>query len=87
MPRIFGLAVLTIFLLSVGGCKTPPERRVDDAGAKIPSQWSGTNESTQPTLDHWVEAFGDPELSALVHAALVDNYDLKAAGTRVRAAG
>ncbi len=86
MPRIFGLAVFTIFLMGVGGCKTPPERRVDDAGAKIPSQWSGTNESTQPTRDHWVEAFGDPDLSALVHTALADNYDLKAAGTRVRAA-
>lgn len=86
MPKIFGLAILSIFLLSIGGCKTAPERRADDAGAKIPSHWSGTGESGQPAPAHWVETFGDPDLSALVHSALADNYDLKAAATRVNAA-
>jgi NodT family efflux transporter outer membrane factor (OMF) lipoprotein len=86
MPKILGLAILSIFLVGIGGCKTPPERRADDAGAKIPSHWNGTRESGQPPPEHWVEAFGDPDLSALVHSALADNYDLKAAATRVNAA-
>lgn len=86
MPKILGLAILSIFLVSIGGCKTAPERRAEDAGAKIPSQWSGTSESSQPAPVHWVETFGDPDLSALVHSALADNYDLKAAATRVNAA-
>ncbi|MDQ3186792.1 MAG: efflux transporter outer membrane subunit [Pseudomonadota bacterium] len=86
MPRILELAILSIFLAGIGGCKTAPERRAEDAGAKIPSHWSGTSESSQPTPEHWVEAFGNPDLSALVHSALADNYDLKAAAARVDAA-
>lgn len=86
MPKILGLAVLSIFLVGIGGCKTAPERRAEDAGAKIPSHWSGTSESSQPVAEHWVEAFGNPDLSALVNSALADNYDLKAAAARVDAA-
>lgn len=87
MPRILGLVVLfSIFLIGIGGCKTVPERRADDAGATIPSHWSGTGEVAQPAPEHWVETFGNPDLSALVHSALADNYDLKAAAARVDAA-
>jgi outer membrane protein, multidrug efflux system len=86
MPRILGFTILSMLLIGIGGCKTAPQRHVEDAGAKIPSHWSGINESSQPTAEHWVEAFGDPDLSALVHSALADNYDLKAAATRVNAA-
>lgn len=70
----------------MSGCKTAPERRAEDAGAKIPHHWSGTRESSQPPPEHWVEAFGNPALSALVHSGLADNYDLKAAAARVDAA-
>ncbi|MDN5882226.1 MAG: efflux transporter outer membrane subunit, partial [Nitrosospira sp.] len=86
MPKLLGPAILSIFLIGIGGCKTAPERRVDDAGARIPSHWSATGESGQPPPEHWVEAFGNPDLSALVHSALADNYDLKAAAARVDAA-
>ncbi|SFW33661.1 efflux transporter outer membrane subunit [Nitrosovibrio sp. Nv17] len=36
--------------------------------------------------DRWVEIFGDPTLSAVVHDALTANYDLKVAAARVDAA-
>jgi NodT family efflux transporter outer membrane factor (OMF) lipoprotein len=71
--------------MGVSGCKTPPQRHMEDAGAKIPSYWSAS-ESSRPVPEHWVQAFGDPDLSALVQSALVENYDLKAAAARLDAA-
>jgi NodT family efflux transporter outer membrane factor (OMF) lipoprotein len=59
---------------------------MEDAGAKIPSYWSSADESSQPVPQHWVQTFGDPDLSALVQSALAENYDLKAAAARLDAA-
>jgi NodT family efflux transporter outer membrane factor (OMF) lipoprotein len=86
MKGILGTVILSVLLIGMGGCKTPPQRHMEDAGAKIPSHWSGASEYGQPVPEHWVEAFGDPDLSALVHSALAENYDLKAAVARVDAA-
>ncbi len=87
MPRISKLAILSmLLLLGVGGCKAPPLRHAGDAGANIPTQWTGASEASQPTTPHWVESFSDPNLSGLVQSGLADNYDLKAAATRLDAA-
>jgi NodT family efflux transporter outer membrane factor (OMF) lipoprotein len=87
MPGLLGPVILSMLLIGIGGCKTPPQRYVEDAGAQIPSHWSGNNEAAAlPVPERWVEAFGDPDLSALVQSALAENYDLKAAVTRVDAA-
>jgi NodT family efflux transporter outer membrane factor (OMF) lipoprotein len=59
---------------------------MEDAGAKIPSYWGDAGESSRPVPEHWVQAFGDPDLSALVQSALAENYDLKAAAARLDAA-
>jgi NodT family efflux transporter outer membrane factor (OMF) lipoprotein len=87
MPRIPKLAILSMLLLiGASGCKAPPVRHAEDAGAEIPSHWTGANGSSQPTPEQWVESFGDPNLSSLIHSGLADNYDLKAAATRLDAA-
>ena len=87
MPGILGSVILSMLLIGVAGCKTAPQRHVEDTGARIPSHWSGAGESpAQPVPEHWVEAFGDPDLSALVQSALTNNYDLKAAAARLDAA-
>ena len=75
-----------LLLIGASGCKTAPVRHAEDAGAEIPSHWTGANGSSQPTPEHWVESFGDPDLSSLIHSGLADNYDLKAAATRLDAA-
>jgi outer membrane protein, multidrug efflux system len=75
-----------LLLIGVSGCKAPPVRHAEDAGAEIPSHWTGANGSSQPTQEQWVESFGDPQLSSLIHSGLADNYDLKAAATRLNAA-
>jgi len=87
MPRIPRLAILSMLLLiGASGCKAPPVRQAGDAGAAIPSHWTGANGSIQPRQEQWVESFGDPNLSSLIHSGLADNYDLKAAATRLNAA-
>ena len=87
MPRISKLAILSmLLLLGVGGCKAPPLRHAGDAGAEIPTQWTGASEASQPTTPNWVESFDDPKLSGLIQRGLADNYDLKAAATRLDAA-
>jgi NodT family efflux transporter outer membrane factor (OMF) lipoprotein len=85
MQGILGIIILSLLLMGVSGCKTSPQRYMEDAGAKIPSYWSAS-ESSRPVPEHWVQAFGDPDLSALVQSALVENYDLKAAAARLDAA-
>ncbi|MBA4143009.1 MAG: efflux transporter outer membrane subunit [Nitrosospira sp.] len=86
MPRIFATTIISIFLIGIGGCKTPPQRGGGEVEAGIPAQWYANNESPAPAAEHWVESFGDPKLSALVHSALAENYELKAAAARVKAA-
>jgi multidrug efflux system outer membrane protein len=86
MPRIPTLAILSVLLIGAGGCKTAPLRYAGDAGAEIPAQWTGSREATHPATPHWVDSFGDPNLSGLIHSGLANNYDLKAAATRLDAA-
>lgn len=87
MPGLIGSVILSMLLSGIAGCKTPPQRHVEDAGAKIPSHWSSNNEAAAlPVPERWVETFGDPDLNALVRSALAENYDLKAAAARVDAA-
>jgi outer membrane protein, multidrug efflux system len=86
MPKIIAISVISIFLLGIGGCKTAPQRHAEDVGAAIPEHWRANSESPQPAPGNWVETFDDPGLSALVNSALAENYELKAAAARVKAA-
>ncbi|WON74767.1 efflux transporter outer membrane subunit [Nitrosospira sp. Is2] len=86
MPQLLALTLLSIVLVCVGGCWTIPQRHVSDVGAAIPAEWGANREISRPAPQHWVETFDDPNLSALVQSALANNYDLKAAATRLDAA-
>ncbi len=77
---------LLFFLLAFGGCGTAPERDARDVGVSLPSHWTGIHETSPAVSEHWVDAFADPALSALVQESLAGNYDLKAAAARVDAA-
>lgn len=83
MIRVF-IGIALFFILA--GCITPPQRQVEEVGAPIPDQWVEDEKFNQPVPTQWVETFGDLKLSALVDAALVNNYELKAAAARVDAA-
>lgn len=86
IQKILAVTVISICLIGIGGCKTAPQRHADDVGAAIPAQWNASNQRPQPAPGHWVETFGDPNLSALVQNGLAENYELKAAAARVKAA-
>jgi len=47
----------------------------------------GGGSQVGPMPDNWIESFHDPELEALVDEALVNNLNLRAAASRVEAAG
>jgi multidrug efflux system outer membrane protein len=72
-------------VLFTASCATAPERDAISM-TKSPPQWSTVNSSNNPIATQWLNAFNDPELSALVHDALNNNYDLKAAAARVDSA-
>ena len=72
-------------VLFTASCATVPERDAISM-TKSPPQWSTVNSFNNPIATQWISAFNDPELSALVQAALNNNYDLKAAAARVDSA-
>lgn len=86
MPKLFVIVAISIFLAGMSGCKTTPPRHLGDVGAAIPAKWHASEAPAQPAPAHWVETFGDPDLSALVDSALMENYELKAVAARVKAA-
>lgn len=77
------LGTIFIFLVSIGGCKTLPQRDLKEVGVEIPAHWSGAQESDRSLPEHWIETFGDQSLSDLVRNALTENYELKAVAARV----
>lgn len=75
-----------VVLLSVAllGACTPAKRpRPEAAGVTPPSTWRTTLPGTAPIAANWWEAFGDPELTRLVTAALANNPDIAVAVARV----
>jgi outer membrane protein, multidrug efflux system len=77
--------VISVIMVLAAGCTTAPERNGIEL-ANPPPQWTSANASGHPTATQWLGVFADPTLSALVHDALANNYDLKAAAARVDAA-
>jgi len=63
-----------------------PEHHAEDVGAKIPEHWSAGVQPNAASFAHWLDTFHDPALTALVRAALADNYDIKAKAARVEKA-
>lgn len=72
-------------LLIAAACAARPERTAGNTRGEIPEYWMADESSTAQIMDEWVVSFADPALTSLVHAALNNNYGLKAAA-RVDAA-
>ena len=73
-------------VLIAASCANAPERNAANTHGVIPSQWTAAKSSKVHIANKWVESFADPALTALVNAALNNNFDLKAAAARVDAA-
>lgn len=75
----------TVILVTTS-CTATPERNAANTNGVITSHWTAAKPSTAHIMDEWVNAFADPVLTTLVHDALNNNFDLKAAAARVNAA-
>ncbi|MDD5034356.1 MAG: efflux transporter outer membrane subunit [Methylococcaceae bacterium] len=67
------------------GCESPPARHPAFSEVAVPNRWTPTAGQKMETIDHWVDGFADPALSALIREGLAVNFDLKAAAARVDA--
>ena len=89
-PRFFKTAPALLALLALAGCVTPPalppaatprDATAIAAGQSLPATpgavWPG---------DGWWQAYGDPQLDALVAEALAGSPDIAAAAARLRRA-
>lgn len=72
--------------LLLGGCGAVPQRDVMSISPKTPAHWAADNAISTKQATQWLAIFADPALSQWVNVALVANYDLKAAATRVEIA-
>ena len=85
------LAILMLSLLLAGCASTgglAPQGRMTDADALATTRSLGTHalsDAAFPAQDWW-NAFGDPQLDALIHEALQDSPSLAAADARLRQA-
>jgi NodT family efflux transporter outer membrane factor (OMF) lipoprotein len=73
----------SLVLLFLIGCATAP--KVSDVELKFPTpeEWTAAENPPGEIRDVWWEDFGEPELNQVVELALIQNYDLLAAATRV----
>src|SRR4030095_14555337 len=81
------LGAAACFTLASCAIKHPPfgaDIMPESARAKIPGSWAGPHRSGA-VVPNWIRTFRDPELTALVAAAVERNPDLKAAAARVEA--
>ncbi|MFA6051755.1 MAG: efflux transporter outer membrane subunit [Methylobacter sp.] len=79
------LRALSCTTILLAACATAPERDAISM-TKSPPQWATVQPSHTPITAQWLSSFADPALTALVHDALNNNYDLKAAAARVDSA-
>lgn len=67
-------------------CQNLPERKPESSGIVPPAHWQAAKPRQTDAPPQWLNGFADPMLTALVHTALNQNYDLQAAAARVQAA-
>ncbi|HWW05120.1 efflux transporter outer membrane subunit [Collimonas sp.] len=86
--RVFN-ACLAVSLLAMGGCAQIPELGVAPTLKPVEQLASAKSFSSAPVTwpgDHWWEAYGDPQLNALVEEALRGSPNLELAQARLRTA-
>jgi multidrug efflux system outer membrane protein len=78
MTKSISILILILFFLSCAPRITPPSLELEP-----PDQWSSPAPVEAGDMSNWWVRFGDDGLTRLVEAALENNWDLKAAGSRV----
>ena len=84
-----GLWVLfAVTFVCCTGCASPPKRKPVDLSVTLPAHWTNAPADTAAALVgvHWWREFDDEPLDEIVHEALANNYDLKAASAALEAA-
>jgi multidrug efflux system outer membrane protein len=79
------LLVCGLVLIVAGCVNLTPEYRRPDLGYPVPATYREAVQAFQPGFsdERWWEIFGDPELNALIDAALVNNWNLKRTAARI----
>ena len=75
------LAFLPIVISCVPKLEKPP-----DLDLNVPQNWISEKTTGEGEISQWWTRFNDPKLNELVEVVLIENYDLKAAATRLDAA-
>ncbi len=89
MTKLTALLVgLSLTLLLSAGCAVGPNYKRPSVG--VPGMYRGTTpqDAAQPTTESlgeqtWWEVFQDKQLQDLIHTALLQNYDVRIAATRI----
>jgi NodT family efflux transporter outer membrane factor (OMF) lipoprotein len=79
--HILVLAFLSIFISCVPKLEKPP-----DLDINVPQNWISEKKTGEGKISQWWARFNDVKLNHLVDVVLKENYDLKAAATRLDAA-
>ncbi|MGD8538045.1 MAG: efflux transporter outer membrane subunit [Candidatus Aminicenantes bacterium] len=82
MKKLIGCLATLFFVIScVPKLEKPPDLDID-----VPQKWISTEATAEGELSRWWTRFNDPRLNQLIDIVLRENYDLKAAATRLDAA-
>lgn len=78
------VSILSVLVVAgvLGGCSS----RSGDVSSPVNAPQSFSDTGTETVPDRWWRAFGDTELNRYVDRALDDNFDLRTAWSRLRAA-
>lgn len=82
LPRLLS----GLLLVALAGCMPPRQPIPPEAAFTPPADWREPGATTAEISATWWRAFGDPQLTALVEAALANNTDVLSAASRVEQA-
>lgn len=82
LPRLLS----GVLLVTLAGCMPPRQPLPPAATFTPPADWRDEGGRETPLSATWWEAFGDPQLTALVETALANNTDVLSAASRVEQA-
>lgn len=82
LPRLLP----TLLVITLAGCMPPRQLTPPEAQVTPPTQWRDAAGHETAIDVRWWEAFGDPQLTTLVEAALANNTDVLSAASRVEQA-
>lgn len=78
--------ILFLTFLSIAVSCVPKLEKPPDLDLDTPQNWISEKKATEGEISQWWIRFNDPRLNDLVEVVLRENYDLKAAATRLDAA-